>query len=835
MKSFNLLYTSDSQLEEFIYANEIQPEKEYLVRIHTGIHDSENIKELLKTVKKLLPYSHIAGCSNSAVILNGRILREKCLVSITEFADASVKTCLVPMSDGIRNYTSDELAEMVCRNSSAGNDSAFMLTFVSTIYSGIRDFVDGINNRFPHIQLLGGIANHPITEYPNFHEMKSFVFTEDGVLKSGIAVAVINSHKISVNSEVVYVTEQVGKTYTITETDDIIIRKVNGTNAVDWYQNILGINLSELEDYENITSTFPIVKKDYGNIPWLISYSPQNEKNSVFPGESQPLMYTTVNLKAGDQIKIAYSSMQHTIEVCQNVCNNLKNKPSDVLFAYSCLSRMSMFKNCADWEFTPFKRTNLSGAIMIGEIGNAGGANRFCNYTTVIASLAESPNKPRIDTSALAINVNMLYDNNQHIINYLISHSEEENTVAVKQRRDIEKRLFTDAHTGLGNITKYFYDVGKNIINKICLVSIRNKSLITAFMSKENFEENSVFYLNQIAKFLGNDYFCYFYNNSFLIIASSEKISSNSFIAKIKEVQALTMTQKYNSYAPVCEFAVVMNENDMLPKAEMILEKMDNSHECIKIYNKNSSIENERAETIRMINILNDAIVNDRIIPYFQGIYDNTLGYVTGYEALMRIEDENGNIYFPASFIPVAKEYGFYNEISYMMIDKVMKLFRNRNEKVTINIDVNDIYNYDIIHMILDFLKKIPYPENFIFEITESEEIKDYQIIDAFTDAIISAGGKIAIDDFGNGFSNLVHLLKINADYIKIDGEIVKNICNDEYALELMQIISSWAERHNRYVIAEFVENEEIQKLVKNSGIRYSQGYYYSRPEKRFF
>ncbi|MGN0677641.1 MAG: EAL domain-containing protein, partial [Ruminococcus sp.] len=107
-------------------------------------------------------------------------------------------------------------------------------------------------------------------------------------------------------------------------------------------------------------------------------------------------------------------------------------------------------------------------------------------------------------------------------------------------------------------------------------------------------------------------------------------------------------------------------------------------------------------------------------------------------------------------------------------------------------------------------------------------------IIDAFTDAIINAGGQIAIDDFGSGFSNLIYLFRINAQYIKIDGEIIKNICSDEYALEIMGIISQWAKKHNKSVIAEFVENEDIQKLVSDHGIKYSQGYYYSKPEKRF-
>lgn len=842
MQTYNLLYSSESQFEEFLYSNSIEFSKEYLIRIHTCIHYAEDIPDLIGMIRRFLPNSKIIGCSTSAVILNGKIIPNKCLISITELNKASVRTCIIP--SGITNVSGSELADKICTDLSVNEKSKFMLVFVSPFHisTALSDFLDCINKKFPDIQILGGIANHQDCPMPDSKQFISFVFNEKGIIESGMVSAIIDSENLKVNSEVVYVTEPVGKTYTVTDTDGMIIRSVEGQNTVDWYQNILGVNFSGMEkneDIQGITSTFPIVKKDYGNIPWLISYSPQNDKLRIFPDENEnnPVMYTAGNIKAGDKIKIAYSSMQHTIEVCQDVCNRLKDKPSDSLFAYSCISRTSMFKNCADWEFTPFKRTNLSGALLVSEIGNSDGANRFCNYTTVIASLAESNNKLRIDTSALALNVNMLYDNNQHIINYLINHSasNEENDIAVKQKQDIEKRLFTDSRTGLGNITKYFYDVGRGIRNKICVVNIKNRSLITAFMSEEDFEEHSITCIKQIAEFLGTNYYsCYFYNSRYMIIAAADEVIGDDFVAKIKEVQALTMTQRYNTYVPVCEFAIVINEDDMLEKAEMMLEKMNNSHDCIQIYSKDSSIESERANKIRMINLLNDAIINNRVVPYFQGIHDNELDCINTYEALMRIEDENGKAYSPFFFMPVAKEYGFYNEISCIMIKKVLNIFCNRKEKVTINLDVNDIYNYDIIHLILDFLNTAPHPENFIFEITESEEIKDYQIIDAFTDAIINAGGQIAIDDFGSGFSNLIYLFRINAQYIKIDGEIIKNICSDEYALEIMGIISQWAKKHDKQVIAEFVENEDIQKLVSDYGIKYSQGYYYSKPEKRF-
>ena len=131
-------------------------------------------------------------------------------------------------------------------------------------------------------------------------------------------------------------------------------------------------------------------------------------------------------------------------------------------------------------------------------------------------------------------------------------------------------------------------------------------------------------------------------------------------------------------------------------------------------------------------------------------------------------------------------------------------------------------------------MKNAPRPQNYIFELTETEEITDYQVIYEFVDKIHQAGGKIAIDDFGSGFSNIVNLFKIKSDYIKVDGEIVKNTVADIFASEFLEMIADWAKRHKKEVIAEFVENSEIQDIIEKNNIRFSQGYLYSKPEKRF-
>jgi EAL domain-containing protein (putative c-di-GMP-specific phosphodiesterase class I) len=239
-------------------------------------------------------------------------------------------------------------------------------------------------------------------------------------------------------------------------------------------------------------------------------------------------------------------------------------------------------------------------------------------------------------------------------------------------------------------------------------------------------------------------------------------------------------------------------------------------------------------ERYHMVNVINYAISHDKVIPYFQGIYDNKDNTIHHYESLMRLEDEKGNIYYPDSFLDVARSFGLlYDSLSIIMIKKVFERFKNsENESVSINLGIRDIKNKEIVECIYDFMSIVKNPGNFVFEILENEDVDDYDILVAFVDKIHELGGKISIDDFGSGYSNLQHILSINSDYIKIDGSIIKKCCNSKESENLIALISGWKNLSSRdiKIIAEFVENSDIQNKLTSYGVDYSQGYLFSKP-----
>ena len=286
MRSVNFIYSDEEDFRAVISTGGFSPEKEYFVRVHTCVHTRENIMSFVKTILSYLPNAKVIGCSTSGVVFNGEIKKDCCLISITEFKYASVQTKLVRITDTVGADIHGSLLADKIIDSVVTENSRYMFTFFARPFLKVSSFVERINELNKEIKLIGGIANTPTRPFINL-EMYSFVFDNSGVSANSLAVAVINTEKLSIYSDMMYVTEPVGMVHTITDADGMIIRTIDGENAVEWYEKQLGISFKEA-DNNSMTALFPLVKSDSDELPWALSYSPQNEKECIFPDEPEP-------------------------------------------------------------------------------------------------------------------------------------------------------------------------------------------------------------------------------------------------------------------------------------------------------------------------------------------------------------------------------------------------------------------------------------------------------------------------------------------------------------------------------------------------------------------
>jgi EAL domain-containing protein (putative c-di-GMP-specific phosphodiesterase class I) len=223
---------------------------------------------------------------------------------------------------------------------------------------------------------------------------------------------------------------------------------------------------------------------------------------------------------------------------------------------------------------------------------------------------------------------------------------------------------------------------------------------------------------------------------------------------------------------------------------------------------------------------------NDKVLLYYQPIFNNKTGKIEKYEVLFRIEDKDGNIILPGEVLPVIKETKYYRYLTERIITKALEKLKTYKDVVfSINISYEDIADEYIKNEVI--LKKCSYggfKNRLAFEILESESIKDFEKVREFFENIRKCNVKLAIDDFGSGYSNFLYLAELKPDYLKIDGSLIRDIHEKEELKKIVETINSCAHSLGIKTVAEFVHNEEVLKVVKELGIDYSQGFYLGKP-----
>ena len=210
-----------------------------------------------------------------------------------------------------------------------------------------------------------------------------------------------------------------------------------------------------------------------------------------------------------------------------------------------------------------------------------------------------------------------------------------------------------------------------------------------------------------------------------------------------------------------------------------------------------------------LLSTLHKNIDEKTVEPFFQPIQDNKSSTIVKYEALMRIFDKNGNVIMPQVFIEKSRKYRLFNKLMELMILKVIDYIKQYKIHVSINLDYNDILNPIMKNLLINNIKESDVGKYITIEILESKKINNYYLVNDFINDLKQHDIKIAIDDFGSGFSNYEHILNINTDYIKLDGSLIKKI-DEEIYYNLVKSIVQFCKEQNIKTVAEFVSDLKI-------------------------
>ena len=423
----------------------------------------------------------------------------------------------------------------------------------------------------------------------------------------------------------------------------------------------------------------------------------------------------------------------------------------------------------------------------------------------------------------------------QRLENYNQSLSQE-----VAEKTQILQHIYqSDALTGLFNRAKLVLDLNEYQVQN------HEKNTILIMLNIDNFKEvNDVFGFElgdlilidiaQNLKRLMPMARCYYRvgGDEFVIwLDQLPEDLEESLIVLHRQITQDIRHQQIESISFNVTLAAVVDADSPLNQLEMTMDRAKKTHKNVLVYSKNLDQSAFYQTNLLVTQRIRAAIQNDQVVPYFQPILNCQTLQIEKYECLIRIE--NGEeLLSPVNFLQIAKKSKLYAPLMIAMLEKSFAQFSQpelSHYGFSVNLSYEDIVGQEIPEALNRLLTPLN-AKRVNFEILETEGIENYALVSSFIQGLKAKGSSIAIDDYGSGYSNLEHLLKLNVDVIKLDGSLIQSL-PQPHALAIVNSVVTFAKQLQIKTVAEFVSNKALFELIKSLGVDYAQGYYVGEPQ----
>ena len=420
----------------------------------------------------------------------------------------------------------------------------------------------------------------------------------------------------------------------------------------------------------------------------------------------------------------------------------------------------------------------------------------------------------------------------------LLEYNENLENEITKKTQELHKKIYTSFLTGLENRNKL---LEKNYENSFSKMAILDIDKFQAFNDVYG-EEIGNIALKQTAQwleeYLANEalYLYHIGGDEFVVASTTHHDSQAHFTELIKRLlnafKSQTFTHEDKEYQFIMSAGITFTgERKMLAYADMALKDAKKRNLPLSIYEEDKEFEKHHLENLEIHKKLLYAFDHNLLLSYFQPIVplqDENLP--TKYESLIRLVDQDGKIYPPFKFIEVAKANRIYYKLTRTVIKNTLDTISQYTVPCSLNLSMTDIENERTINYLLSQLDEFNYNELLTIELLETENFESYEIVHSFCVKVRGYGVKIALDDFGSGYSNFSHILNLPIDFIKIDATLISNIDRDISSQIMVETIVSLAKKLSVQTIAEFVATEDILEMVQSLGIDYAQGFHLGKP-----
>jgi len=339
---------------------------------------------------------------------------------------------------------------------------------------------------------------------------------------------------------------------------------------------------------------------------------------------------------------------------------------------------------------------------------------------------------------------------------------------------------------------------------------------------------------------IGSDEFCLFLDNStekeIKQFAERVRKSVYEFIFSCGDV--CYSTSLSIGIAPVNMVTANQHPNEAISRARQAC-RMAKEHgrNMLWSYNETDTRVQERNKDLYWVPLIKKALLEKKFFLVFQPVVCLSNGEISHYEVLIRMRGLQNEVISPGDFIPVSERMGLIHDIDQWVVENAIDFLAKLpgSSKVSLAINLSSVAFQD--DSLLPTLKEklsLSWVDasRLTFEITETAAVANFEQTRKMIAEIRSLGCKFALDDFGAGFCSFNYLKTFPVDFVKIDGQFIRNLINDETDQVLVKSMAEIATNLGKKTIAEFVETPEIIVKLKELGIDMAQGYILGRPEQ---
>ena len=403
-------------------------------------------------------------------------------------------------------------------------------------------------------------------------------------------------------------------------------------------------------------------------------------------------------------------------------------------------------------------------------------------------------------------------------------------------------RLVFDAVTKLPNKEVLHYCMQTESKYLLGILQVENFNSLAALFGYDLSDTVLQFVSEQLKNLENSSGFSTFQlrHNEFAILLNNndQKLSSAlaySFFAQLLiKLNEKTITWENKEIRLNYRIGAAIVEKDekesALTNADVALKHGKSCYQKITLFQEKKHNPNCDIDAIMNFSILAENTEKNSLKTVFQPIVDLKSGKTLWYESLTRIKCSKGEYCSIYPFLPIAKSTGLYKYISLSALKAACQALLITRCDVSINVSILDMISPHFISEIMEQKNTIEQaPGTLIFEILETDDIIELDKCNAFINHVKMLGCKVAIDDFGSGYSNLTKILSLPIDIIKIDGSLIKRLPFDAHAKSLVQGIIEYCRKFHKQIVAEYVENEEILRAVSELRIDFAQGDYFGK------